>query len=70
MTGMPKIDAKEPEHEPIAEPEPEPEPEPKPLSLVIPIQIITHENPFSPDAISTLLSSSLRRGLFTTTSIS
>jgi len=64
MTGMPKIDAREAEHEPIAEAEPEP------ISLVIPIQIITNENPFSPDVISTLISSSLRRGLFTTTSIS
>jgi hypothetical protein len=59
MTGMPKI-----------EPEPEPEPEPEHKRLVIPIQIITTENPFSLDVILSLLILSLTQGLFTTTSIS
>jgi hypothetical protein len=58
MTGMPKIDAREPE--PMAESKPEP------VSLVIPIQIITTENPFTLDAISSLLISSLTQGLLTT----
>ena len=43
---------------------------PEPKTLVIPIQIISTENPFSLDAISTLLISSLTRGLLTTSSIS
>jgi hypothetical protein len=60
MTGMPKIDAREPEDKPITECKPEPK------SLVIPIQIITTENPFSLDAISTLLISSLTQELLTT----
>jgi hypothetical protein len=44
----------------------ESESESEPISLVIPIQIISTENPFTLDAISTLLISSLTRGLLTT----
>jgi hypothetical protein len=54
----------------LLEPESISSPEPKPISLVIPIQIISTDNPFTLDAISTLLISTLTRGLFTTTSIS
>ena len=61
-SGMPKVD-----------PDPDPEPDPKAnfqhRNLSEPIQIIKTENPFTLDAISTLLISSLTRGLLTTSSI-
>lgn len=57
-SGMPKVD-----------PDPDPKANFQHRNLSEPIQIIKTENPFTLDAISTLLISSLTRGLLTTSSI-